>query len=77
VNPKMIFAKNQELILLELKGKPTSVPAKSAGACVKSRKKNFEGLREETRVDMCILYGVLFMWGIVPCFPFAVLLAAS
>jgi hypothetical protein len=34
----MIFAKNEELILLELKGKPTSVPAKSAGACVKYRK---------------------------------------
>jgi hypothetical protein len=35
---KMIFAKNQELVLLELKGKPTPVPAKSAGACVKSGK---------------------------------------
>jgi hypothetical protein len=34
----MIFAKNQELVLLELKGKPTSVPTKSAGAWVKSRK---------------------------------------
>jgi hypothetical protein len=39
MNPKMIFVKNQELILLELKGKPTPVPTKSAGACVKSRKK--------------------------------------
>jgi hypothetical protein len=38
VDPKMIFAKNQELILLELKGKPTPVPMKSAGACAKSRK---------------------------------------
>jgi hypothetical protein len=37
-DPKMIFAKNQELVLLELKGKPMSVSAKSVGACVKSRK---------------------------------------
>jgi hypothetical protein len=36
---KMIFAKNEELIiLLELKGKPTQVPMKSAGVCAKSRK---------------------------------------
>jgi hypothetical protein len=34
----MIFAKNQELILSELKGKSTPVLAKSAGASVKSRK---------------------------------------
>jgi hypothetical protein len=38
VDPKMIFAKNQELVLLELKGKPAPVPAKLAGACVKYRK---------------------------------------
>jgi hypothetical protein len=38
MNPKMIFAKNQELGLLELKGKPTPVPAKSVGACAKFRK---------------------------------------
>jgi hypothetical protein len=31
VDPKMIFAKNQELVLLPWK--PTPVPAKSAGAC--------------------------------------------
>jgi hypothetical protein len=34
----MIFAKNLELVLLELKGKPTPVPAKSAGAWVKYKK---------------------------------------
>jgi hypothetical protein len=34
----MIFAKNQKFILLEQKGKLTLVPAKLAGACVKSRK---------------------------------------
>jgi hypothetical protein len=38
MDPKMIFPKNQELILLELKGKLIPVPAKSVGACVKSRK---------------------------------------
>jgi hypothetical protein len=31
----MIFAKNQELILLELKGKLTPVPMKSVGAYAK------------------------------------------
>jgi hypothetical protein len=35
---KMIFAKNQELVLLELKGKPTPVPAKLAGACAKFKR---------------------------------------
>jgi hypothetical protein len=34
----MIFSKNQELVLIELKGKPIPVPMKSSGACVKSRK---------------------------------------
>jgi hypothetical protein len=38
VDPKLIFAEKQELILLELKDKPTPVPAKSARACVKSKK---------------------------------------
>jgi hypothetical protein len=38
VDPKMIFAKNQELVLLELKGKPTPVSTELAGACVKSLK---------------------------------------
>jgi hypothetical protein len=37
-DPKIIFSKNQKLILLELKGKPTPVLAKLAGACGKSRK---------------------------------------
>jgi hypothetical protein len=34
----MIFAKNQELVLLELKGKDTPVRAKLAEACAKFRK---------------------------------------
>jgi hypothetical protein len=36
-DPKMIFVKNQELVLLALKCKPTPVPAKSAGDCTKSK----------------------------------------
>jgi hypothetical protein len=36
-DPKMIFAKNHELILIELKGNPTPIPTKSPGAYVKSR----------------------------------------
>jgi hypothetical protein len=34
----MIFAKNQELVILELNGKLTPIQAKSAGACAKSKK---------------------------------------
>jgi hypothetical protein len=29
------------------------------------------------RADMCIIGGLLFMWGVVPSFSFAVLIAAS
>jgi hypothetical protein len=36
-DPKMIFVKNQELVLLALKCKPTPVPAKSAKDCAKSK----------------------------------------
>jgi hypothetical protein len=35
-----------------------------------------EGLRDETRADMCIPVSLLFMWGVVPSFPFAVSVAA-
>jgi hypothetical protein len=69
----MIFAKNQELILLELKGKLTPVPMKSVGAYAKSIK----CLCNEIRADMYILSCLLFMWGVVPSFPFAVSVAAS
>jgi hypothetical protein len=34
----MMFAKYQELVSLDLKGKPTPDPTKSAGACIKYRK---------------------------------------
>jgi hypothetical protein len=37
VDPKMIFAKNQELVLLPLKCKTTPIQAKSAGAWAKSK----------------------------------------
>jgi hypothetical protein len=37
VDPKLIFAKNQDLLLLALKSKPTPVPAKSAGDCAQSK----------------------------------------
>jgi hypothetical protein len=36
-DPNIIFSKNQELVLLPLKCKTTSVPAKSTGACTKSK----------------------------------------
>jgi hypothetical protein len=36
-----------------------------------------EGLRDEMRSDMCILGGLLFMWGVVSSFTFAVLMSTS
>jgi hypothetical protein len=44
---------------------------------VQNSENNFEGLLDETRSDMCIPGGLLFMWGIVPNFPFSVLVATS
>jgi hypothetical protein len=38
VDPKMIFAKNQEVYFLVLKCKTTPVQAKSAGICTKFKK---------------------------------------
>jgi hypothetical protein len=37
-DPKMIFAKNQEVYFLALKCKTTPVPAKSARTCTKFKK---------------------------------------
>jgi hypothetical protein len=37
-DPKIIFAKNQEVYFLALKCKTTPVPAKSAGTCIKFKK---------------------------------------
>jgi hypothetical protein len=37
-DPKMIFAKNQEVYFLALKCKTTPVPTKSAGTCTKFKK---------------------------------------
>jgi hypothetical protein len=73
---KIFFAKNQELVLLALKSKHTQVLVKSVAACVKS-KKQLQGLRDKTRADMHIPGGLLFMWNVVPNFPFAILIAAS
>jgi hypothetical protein len=72
----MIFSKNQELVVLLLKCKPTPVPTKSAVACTKSKIYD-EGSRNETRDDMRIPCGLLFMWSVVPSFGFRVSVAAS
>jgi hypothetical protein len=47
-----------------------------AGAFAKS-KDTSEGLHFEMRADMCIPDGLLFMWVVVPSFPFAVSVATS
>jgi hypothetical protein len=76
VDPKMIFAKNQEVYFLALKYKTTPVPANSAGTCTKL-KKTSKGYHNKTRVDMRISGGLLFMWGVFPSFRFRVSVAAS
>jgi hypothetical protein len=35
----------------------------------KIQKNNLEGLHDETRADICILGGILFMWNVMPSFP--------
>jgi hypothetical protein len=67
VDPKIIFAKNQEVHFLVLKCKTTPVAAKSAGICTKV-KKYLRRLPQQTRADMRIPGGLLFMWGIFPSF---------
>jgi hypothetical protein len=43
---------------------------------VQNPENNSEDLHDETRADMCIQGGLLFMWGVVPSFPFAVSVVA-
>jgi hypothetical protein len=66
-DPNIIFEKNQELVLLPLTCKPSPVPAKSVGACAKFKIYLWR-CRKETRVDISILDGLLFMWGVLPSF---------
>jgi hypothetical protein len=72
----MIFIKNWELVFLEVKGKPTRLQ-RNRHELAQNTKNNSKDLRDETRADMCIPGGLLFMRGVVPSFPFAVLVAAS
>jgi hypothetical protein len=44
---------------------------------VQNPENNFKSLHDEMRADMCIPGGLLFMWDVVPNFPFAVSVAAS
>jgi hypothetical protein len=73
---KMIFAKNQKLVLLPLKCKLTPVQ-QNRQQLTQNPKYTSEGFHNETRADMRILGGLLFMWGIVHSFQFRVLVAAS
>jgi hypothetical protein len=65
VDPKIIFAKNQELVLLPLKCKPTQQNRQKLAQNIKY---SSEGCRNKTRADICIPGGLLFMWGVVPNF---------
>jgi hypothetical protein len=58
------------------KCKVTPVLVKSTGACAKLEN-NSKGLCEETRTSMCIPGYLLFMWGVVLSFPFAISVAAT
>jgi hypothetical protein len=75
-DPKMIFAKNQEVYFLALKCKTTPVPTKSAGTCAKF-KKYLQRLPHKTRADIRIPGCLLFMWGVFPSFWFRVSVGAS
>jgi hypothetical protein len=43
---------------------------------VQNLENNSEGLHDKTRADMCIQGGLLFIWGVVHSFPFAVSVVA-
>jgi hypothetical protein len=75
-DPNIIFEKNQKLVLLSLTCKPSPIPAKSVGACAKF-KIYLRRWRSKTRADICILDGLLFMWGVLPSFRSRVSVAAS
>jgi hypothetical protein len=76
VDLKMIFAKNQELVLLPLKCKLTPVQ-QNRQELMQNPKYTSEGFHNETRADMRIPGGLLFMWGVAHNFQFHVLVAAS
>jgi hypothetical protein len=63
----MIFAKKIGDLLLALKCKTTPIPAKSA-ELVQNSKNSSKGCRKKVRADICILGGLLFMWGVFPRF---------
>jgi hypothetical protein len=67
VDPKMIFAKNQEVNFLALKCKTAPVPAKPVGACAKLENTS-KGCGNKMRADTHISGGLLFMWGVFPSF---------
>jgi hypothetical protein len=73
----MIFFKKSGARLIRAKGQTHPRFQQNRQELVYNPENNFEGLRDETRADMCILGSLLFMWGVVPSFPFAVLVAAS
>jgi hypothetical protein len=72
----MIFAKNQDLILLPLKCNPPRFQL-NRQELAQNPTYISEGCRNKRRVDMCISGGLLFMWVVVHGFRFRVLVAAS
>jgi hypothetical protein len=72
----MIFAKNQEVYFLALKGKTTGFQ-RNRQQLAQNSKNTSEGCRNKTRADMRIPGGLLFMWGVFSSFRFRVLVAAS
>jgi hypothetical protein len=71
------FCKKSGAHLIRAKGQIHPGSSEIGRSVRKIQKITPEGMREETRADMCIPGGLLFMWGLVPSFEFVVLVAAS
>jgi hypothetical protein len=73
----MIFVKKSGACLITAKVQNHPGSSKNRQELVQNPKYTSEGCHNETRADMCIPCGLLFMWGVVPSFWFRVSVAAS
>jgi hypothetical protein len=66
---KIIFEKKLGARLIRAKGKTHPGSSEIDMSFCKIQKNNSESLHDETRADICIPGGLLFMWSVVPSFP--------
>jgi hypothetical protein len=74
---KIDFCRKTRAHLIRAKGQTHPGSSKIGKSLRKIQKNNSLDLREEKRADICIPGVLLFMWGVLPSFLFAVLVAAS